>query len=81
MLTSAFWTGLADRAVKTFFQVLAVLLVGSYVTSKGMLNVFSIDWLQVLGYSLGATLLSVLTSFGSAPIGIPGTTSFLPGGI
>lgn len=81
MLTAAFWTGLADRAVKTFVQVLAVLLVGSYVTSKGMLNLFTVDWVQVLGYSLGATLLSVLTSFGSAPVGTPGTTSFLPGGV
>jgi uncharacterized membrane protein AbrB (regulator of aidB expression) len=80
VLTAGFWTGLADRAIKTFFQVLAVMMVG-YAAKSHDLNVFAVNWWSVLGYSLGAALLSVLTSFGSAPIGTPGTTSFLPGGI
>lgn len=80
VLTLGFWTGLADRAIKTFFQVVAIMIVG-YLAKNHQLNVFAVDWWTVLGYSLGAALLSALTSFGSAPIGDAGTTSFLPGGI
>lgn len=73
MLTAAFWTGLTDRAVKSFAQAL-ILLWGA-----DGLNILQIDWPAALGLGGGAALLSVLTSIVSAPAGDKGSSSFLPG--
>lgn len=75
MLTSAFWIGLADRAIKSFAQALLLL----WGADQG-LNILQVDFKGALGVALGAVVLSVLTSFISAPVGENGTTSFLPGG-
>lgn len=68
--------GAADRATKTFVATMLLLLGGG---ATG-LNVLHVDWLQAIGTSGGAVVLSVLTSVGSAFVGEPGTTSALPGG-
>ena len=53
---------MAERSVKTIAQT-AIALLGA-----GALNVLTVDWQQVLGVSLGAGLLSVLTSIASAQV-------------
>lgn len=75
MLTAAFWTGAADRAVKSFAQAL-LLLWGS----SEIFNVLEIQVGPAFGVAGGAAVLSLLTSIVSAPAGDKGTTSMLPGG-
>jgi hypothetical protein len=75
VLTQAFWIGMFDRAVKSFAQAL-LLLWGA----DEAFNVFEISWGSAFGLAAGAAVLSILTSFVSAPVGETGTTSFLPGG-
>jgi len=45
-----------ERSVKTFFQSLLAMFGGA------QLQVFDVDWVGVLGVSLGAALLSIATS-------------------
>lgn len=75
MLTQAFWIGLVDRAVKSFCQALLVL----WGADQG-LNLLDINVGAAFGFAGMAAVLSILTSFISAPVGENGTTSFLPGG-
>lgn len=75
MLTTAFWIGAVDRAVKSFAQAL-ILLWGA----DAGFNVVDVDLRTALGVAVGAMVLSLLTSLVSAPVGESGTTSFLPGG-
>lgn len=75
MLTTAFWIGVMDRAVKSFAQAL-LLLWGA----DAAFNVVEVDVRGAFGVAAGAAVLSFLTSLVSAPIGDQGTTSFLPGG-
>jgi uncharacterized transporter YbjL len=50
-----FWTGTAERAIKTAAQtLLSVLTVGA--------TIWSMDWKQALGIAAGAVVLSILTS-------------------
>jgi len=68
MFTTAFWKGLAERAVKTFAQVfvaVAILGVGSEAVgvSAGLTDVL---WLDALSVAALATLLSAITSIGNA---------------
>ncbi|MGD9989323.1 holin [Pseudonocardia sp.] len=74
MLTAAFWTGTADRAVKSFAQALLLL----WGADAGF-DVLSIDMPGALGVAAGAAVLSVLTSIVSAPAGDKGSSSLLPG--
>lgn len=69
--TSAFWKGAGERALKTFLQVFVpafVLTLG--VTADGTLDAWTAPWLVALqsasGLAIGATVLSFLTSLGSA---------------
>lgn len=57
-----FWKAATERAVKTFAQTLIALL------GAGAMNVLTVDWQQAIGVSLGATLLSYLTSIVSTEI-------------
>jgi hypothetical protein len=75
MLTTAFWIGMFDRAVKSFCQALLLLWGGDQ-----LLNMLEINVGAAFGYAAMAAVLSILTSFVSAPVGESGTTSFLPGG-
>ena len=51
-----------ERATKTVAQT-ALALIGA-----GALNVLTADWQQILGVSLGAGVLSILTSIASAQV-------------
>lgn len=74
MLTRAFWTSTADRAVKSFAQAL-ILLWGA----DAGFNVLEVNIPTAFGLAGGAAILSLLTSLVSAPVGDKGTASFLPG--
>jgi hypothetical protein len=71
IFTARFWKAAGERAVKTF--------CGSLVTVFGAdaVNVFdvSIPWRQSIGIALGTTLISVLLSIASAPVGTNGGPS------
>lgn len=60
MWSVKFWKLAIERAVKTFAQSLLAVLGG------GSLNLISVDAEAALGISVGAALLSVLTSLASA---------------
>lgn len=66
IFTTNFWTATLERAIKTFAQSAAALLAGDG------LGILDIDWVTVLSVAALATVVSVLTSVASAPIGAPG---------
>ncbi len=72
MWTLVFWKETADRGIKSAAQ--AVLL--GLGLGEG-LNAFDVDWRLALGFALGGTFLSVLTSMISAPFGVRGAASFI----
>jgi len=37
-------------------------LLGNFISADGQLNALSVDWLELLGYTLGGALLSLLFS-------------------
>jgi Putative lactococcus lactis phage r1t holin len=78
MLMRQFWTLAAERAVKTFAQALAAVLVASGV------GILSADWKTALSTAGMATLVSVLTSVASSGIGPSNSPSLVsanpPGG-
>jgi hypothetical protein len=62
IFTKAFWVGTAgERAVKTVAQTALATLGG------GSIGLFAIDWASLASISLGAGLLSVLTSIVTQP--------------
>jgi ABC-type uncharacterized transport system permease subunit len=74
VFSKAFWLSTTERAVKTFVQaLLAVLTIGP------AFNILHANWSEALGVSLGATVLSILTSLASAPVGAPGSASMVRG--
>ena len=57
ILSREFWTGYAlERAIKTVAQTAIATLGG------GSIGLFAIDWTSLASISLGAGLLSILTS-------------------
>jgi len=68
MLTKQFWTGAAERAIKTFFQVfVAVVIAGAGSEAIGVsAGIADVSWIDALSVALLATLLSVATSIGNA---------------
>ena len=62
MFTKEFWLSASERAIKTFAQFIIVL------AGSSAFNVFAVDWMQILGLSLGGALLSYATSIVSAGI-------------
>jgi hypothetical protein len=60
LFTKLFWTDAIERAIKTFAQTLASLLVGDGV------GLLSVDWVGCISVSGLAALVSLLTSVGSA---------------
>lgn len=56
MFTLQFWNYAGERAIKTIAQS-AVAFLGT-----GTIGLFTIDWTSLLSVSLGAGLLSILTS-------------------
>lgn len=66
MWTKAFWKGLGERAIKTFFQAgVAAVVTGGAEAVAGQ-GVESVNWLSVGSVALLATILSVATSIGNA---------------
>ncbi|NEB75346.1 holin [Streptomyces sp. SID14478] len=61
--TVAFWKATAERAIRTFAQALAALLVA------GATNLLDVDWAAALGTAGLATVLAVLTAIGAAGVG------------
>ena len=59
LLTGAFWVAALERAVKTFAQSLAALLVAD---GTGLLNT---EWGDRVGVAAMAAVVSLLTSIGS----------------
>lgn len=64
--SKAFWEATAERAVKTVAQT-AVATLGA-----GAIDVVHVDWEVVGSVSLGAGILSVLTSIASSGVGSEG---------
>ena len=60
MWTADFWKAIAERAIKTFAQAAAAMLVAAGV---GLLDA---DWVAVASVAGMAAVVSVLTSIGSA---------------
>jgi len=71
MWTLDFWKDLGERAVKTFAQAMAAGL------AAGVVGILDVPWVDVLSVSALVTLLSVLTSIGSAPFSSKGTASLV----
>jgi Putative lactococcus lactis phage r1t holin len=69
--TRDFWLEAGERAIKTIAQF-AVAAIGGTA-----LNVWSADWLGILGVSLGGGVLSLLTSIATniSPLGERGSAS------
>jgi hypothetical protein len=56
MFSTSFWSYAGERSIKTVAQT-ALATLGT-----GSIGLFEIDWVALLSVSLGAGLLSVLTS-------------------
>ena len=69
--TAAFWKAAAERALKTFAQAFAAILVA---TGTGLLDT---DWQNAASVAAMAAVISVLTSIGSdlATTGGPSLTT------
>lgn len=63
-----FWAGLGERAIKTAAQTLAASLTLGTV-------LWGVDWVQVIGVTATATLLSVLTSLADPQAADTATTT------
>lgn len=63
MFTKKFWRQTLERAVKTFAQAIAALLVGDGV------GVLDVQWGKVLSIGALAAIASVVTSIVSLPLG------------
>ena len=72
MFTREFWLEASERALKTFAQTLLAM-----VGAVSVFDVLSADWQTLIGVSLGAALLSYLTSIVSAEIGDYGKPSLV----
>ena len=71
MYNKTFWQDVAERAIKTFAQTF-VALVGA--DTSGMFTITAVDNFKV---SLGAAILSVLSSVASTQVGDPTSPSAL----
>jgi len=64
MFTKHFWSDVAERALKTFFQTFLAIVV-----EERIFNALELDWQQMVGIGLGAALISVATSIVSSQVG------------
>ena len=70
-LTKAFWKAAAERAIRTLAQTMLAML------GFKAFDVLTADWKTLLGVSLGAALLSLLTSIVASEVGDKGTPSLV----
>lgn len=72
VFTKQFWLDTAERAIKTGGQFaivfLGIGLVGDATDTTEIVNVFTIDFLNLGGVFLGGGLVSVLTSLASLAV-------------
>lgn len=66
-----FWISSSERALKTFAQTF-LAMIGAQA-----FDVLAANWTSLLSVSLGAAVLSYLTSIVSAEIGTKGTPSLV----
>lgn len=66
MWTAGFWKATAERALRTFAQSLAAVLVA------GATTLLDVEWKAALATAGMATLLAVLTAVGAANAGARG---------
>ncbi|MWA15386.1 holin [Streptomyces sp. BA2] len=66
MWTAGFWKATAERALRTFAQSLAAVLVA------GATTLLDVEWKAALATAGMATLLAVLTAVGAANAGAGG---------
>lgn len=71
MFRGKFWVSATERAVKTGAQVLVVFL------GADLVDAFAVDYRRAAGVAVGAVVVSLLTSVGSAPVGDQGTPSLV----
>lgn len=66
--TAEFWKGLAERAVKTFFQTgVSVAVIGAGQDAIGVsAGILDVDWATTGSVAILAALLSAATSIGNA---------------
>lgn len=69
MFNAAFLKAALERAVKTVAQTLLALW------GAGVFDILHVDWASAFGVSVGAGVLSVLTSVVSLPVGPAGSPS------
>ena len=77
MRTKQFWIDLAERAGRTFAQVLAAAVLILPQPVPGAFDIRSLDWETSLSLAAGAALLSVLMSLGGTKRGDPESASLL----
>ncbi|MFE0106112.1 holin [Streptomyces sp. NPDC059009] len=63
MWTAAFWKATAERAIRTFAQALAAVLVA------GATNLLDVEWKAAFATAGFAALLAVLTAVGAENVG------------
>lgn len=63
--TKAFWKGLGERAIKTFFQS-GVAAVAALGIEAGVNGIADVNWVTVASIAALATVLSAATSIGNA---------------
>lgn len=61
--TRGFWIAVAERALKTGAQVMAAAVI-----VDGVVDVLALDWAHTLSITIGAMMLSVLTSLGGLAV-------------
>lgn len=68
MLTTTFWKGATERAIKTFLQTfVAVAIAGVGADAVGVTaGLLDVSWLDALSVAALATVLSVATSVGNS---------------
>lgn len=70
-LTRAFWRAASERAIRTFAQTMLAMI------GFAVFDVLAADWKQLIGVSMGAAVLSLLTSIVASEIGDKGTPSLV----
>lgn len=71
LFTKSFGLAAAERAIKTFAQVLLALF------ATGQANVLTVDWESALAVAATAVVVSFLTSVLSAGVGPEGSPSLV----
>jgi hypothetical protein len=72
MFTKTFWTQTIERAIKSAVQMALLMTAGA----EGF-ELFTLDPTRLALGALGAAILSILTSIGSAPFGNPASPSLV----